>query len=165
MSFNFGGKVASVPTARSLPVCNIAGRLMHTEPIVTTLTHERSQPAWCIPNDVSENSKVFGTMVLKHKTLVLNWVPPGASKRDSISIHLKAFFLKAHVDNIRKYVSAQDNKLAQDVPLCRVADQIEVEMKAFVHEQKKRLREAEKRNLKKSGFSKELCSVVKHLLS
>ena len=49
--------------------------------------------------------------------------------------------------------------------MCRIADAVEDEMKAFVSEQKKRLRDSQKRREKKSGFSKASYAIVKHLLT
>ena len=162
--FNLTGRLVSLPSAKSLPVANIAGHLLHLEPFTTALSNERSMPGWCVPNDVSEQSQdVYATMQLGQRKLTLKWMRPGCKKGEEIAIKLKTYHLKLHLENVRKY--SRDNKLQQDAPLCRIADTVEDEMKAFVSEQKKRLRDSQKRREKKSGFSKASYAIAKHLLT
>ena len=156
------GKVSGIPTAKSIPLCHAYGRLLHVEPAASGFLGEASCPGYCIPNDVNDkNNNVFPALDLTHKKIVVSHTPQG--KRKPIDLKVKLHYLRFNIENISRY--SKDGILSQDVSLCRVPTTVEVEMKGFVPEQKKRLRVQQKCSAAGSGLSKKDFKLIKHLLS
>ena len=73
VTMHFCGRVTTVPSAKSLPLANVANHLWYVEPDCTNFASELCSPAWLVTSGVQEDdTKQIATMKMQQKSVKFN---------------------------------------------------------------------------------------------